>query len=125
MPPAGPPPGPGQGQAASSITGRRSLQLDQHGVNLVLLGGKSFDTVQQRGPRVDGRCGCGLSIHRRDIGRLGAWLAVPPDEPSCHGGADRADQLRSSGEPAALGEVLRYCLAIAMRRRSSGSMKWS
>jgi hypothetical protein len=30
-----------------------------------------------------------------------------------------------SGEPAVLGEVLRYCLAIAMRRRSSGSMKWS
>jgi hypothetical protein len=29
------------------------------------------------------------------------------------------------GEPAVLGEVLRYCLAIAMRRRSSGSMKWS
>jgi hypothetical protein len=30
-----------------------------------------------------------------------------------------------SGEPPALGEVLRYCLAMAMRRRSSGSMKWS
>ena len=79
-------------QRRSSASGRRRLELNQHGANLVLLGGEFVEAVQQQGLRVGGPGSRGLNADGCGIGGLGAWIAASGDEPCCHGGAHRSDQ---------------------------------